>query len=273
MELLANTEQLGLFVEKFCCSYYGIPFRTKRKEQAVRHPSIRNDVHRVLQQLPYRIKEHLGHLNEKYDFTLEDKRTLSVKTCFKSSKVCPQTIGQTTLYKLSEHFGTLFYDNKDFKSFVCSKPRMVLETYLRYLFCCSETLCFMFHQGMAYRIQKTSPPQLVCGNITMSQDSSSWRESTTFYLNQQSIAECQVHRHRNCIKLRFNLEKLIQNHMIQGIHVVSFSLVQKYKFGLRSTFYNLSQCQCLALTQKGLRCKRGGDRAGFCFQHIGGARC
>jgi adenine-specific DNA-methyltransferase len=237
-----NTEQLGVLVEKTICKVVNIPFNTKRKYQDL-PDEITNDISDTIRPILKKMKlEHAGNLNLSHDFLdVDTKKTVSVKTLMKGNRVCPQSIGQCSLQSLSEKLNMNFSSNMCFKTYFMENITDMMNNYLKHCFCCDLTLVFKFDKGCVYSIGKQDKNGIVTFtktlNLSTSKSLEKWNESNTIYVHideqRLTLGEIQIHKNRNCIKFRYNIDTLI--HMIQSDYISNFSvdvynLKTKYQF-------------------------------------------
>ena len=245
---LKNTEQLGILVEKSMCDIVGIPFNTKRKYENL-PKDITDDISTTLGPVIKRMKlKHVGNLNTTYDFVDEtDNKTMSVKTIMTGNRICPQNIGQCSLKRLSEkmslQFGSTFGSLQEFKTYFLDNKMKILQYYLDNCFCCDTTIIYKFDKGLVYIIQKnsTKPSFLTDLQLSTSKTIDDWNESNTIYVESKesnksklSLGEIQLHKNRDCIKFRFNIDTLIklisEKHINLTIDVRN--LKTKYQFNV-----------------------------------------
>ena len=183
--------------------------------------------------------EYVGENQSLVDFVLENGETLSVKTNKrKLDKVAPQKIGQPTSNTYFEYLLNKFsfnvverlaelnledtYENRRymFKAYSMDNICDMLSEYWLHLFECDHYMhlyeilngdntvtnnCkFITLKGLP------SHPQWDRDKITFTQSLSTWSESCTVKYDRVSIGEFQVHKNRNCLKFRFNVNGLLK---------------------------------------------------------------
>lgn len=237
-----SNEEVGMWTERIISDIVNVKFNTTRKyiNKTDNYPShLKKDISHALYGLLYglRINEHYGHKNNFTDFKTQMNSSISVKTNINGSKICPQTIGQTTLLKFSETLGYRLESVQDYKRVVLNDTQCIVDMYLDYLFCCDHTISFKYDKGIVYHFQKTGPVKMSSGNrFYYTKTLETWNNSMTLSVETPgssvlSLAEFQVHSTRNCIKCRFNLDTivaLIQSGMIQNVTVCKYNLGYKY---------------------------------------------
>ena len=237
-----NTEQLGILVERAMCDIVKIPFNTKRKYDSLPGDVV-NDISETVGPVLKKMKlQHVGNLNTTYDFVnSENNTTISVKTLMKGNRICPQHIGQCSLNSLSSKLGKHFDKIETFKNYFMDNKIDMLTNYLVNCFCCDMTIIYKFDKGIVYIIRRRgdikftnelflSTSKLLCD----------WNESNTVYVNELnlnekrlSIGELQIHKNRNCVKFRFNVDTLVEmikSGYIENLSVDVYNLKTKYSF-------------------------------------------
>ena len=263
MKTIINTEYVGILTERFICDYFGISFSSKRSYTSDSVSDLRDCIYQVLSKMDIQCVKHIGGLNNSVDFLMPNHRKLSVITNISPRMmVCPQNIGQLSFGRVKDVFGISI---DVFKEYVVNNLSTFLTLQIQNLFTCDETIVFSYYTGVGYFITKTYHlPKMDNENLTLSRYASEWRERTTIYSNGISIAECQVHQARKTIKFRFkNLVKT----RIDGIYVKEYCLNQRFLFKVERMMTELDHNQCLGYSKKNTRCKRVGNRGGYCFQY------
>jgi adenine-specific DNA-methyltransferase len=249
---LKNTEQLGILVERTMCDIVDTPFNTKRNYDSLPQ-DITEDISTTIGPVLKKMKlKHVGNLNTKYDF-IDDTNTVSVKTIMNGNKICPQNIGQCSLKRLREHLNRDFnvtdtdIDTLDkFKKYFLDNKMQMLQYYLENCFCCDTTIIYKFHKGLVYIITKTTdtPKFLTSCTTSTSKSLEDWNESNTIYTTPNtttdniitskklSLGEMQLHKNRDCVKFRFNIDTLIEmiNKGHLNLKLDVYNLKTKYNF-------------------------------------------
>jgi hypothetical protein len=245
-----TTEETGIWIEKIICDILKIKFNTKRKyivkENSIDYPlKMKRDIEYTLRYMLKRLKinEHVGNKNEYNDFVTGDNKTVSLKTNINGYKMCSQIIGQCSLKKLNEKLDKNF--TKDtYKKYVIKNTRIIINEYLKYLFCCDHLLSVKFNDGKVYCLnnfnEDNEDNEIVFLDKTVKLELSKnkikdWNESNTVKIKYDntflSLAEIQVHNSRNSIKCRFNFDtvlKLVRGNVIKNITLQEFDLKYKY---------------------------------------------
>jgi hypothetical protein len=240
--IINTNEELGMFTEKIICDILKIKFNSKRNYMnADNYPfKLRQDVEMSLG--PYlkslRIKEHLGHRNDYFDFSTHKQQTVSIKTNISGNKICPQKIGQVSLENFNEKTDFNFKSVLDYKKTVLKNPNEIINTYLKHLFCCDQLISFKYDEAKVYSFRKESKEKVTLSNgkFHFSKTLQTWSNSMSASIdingNIRPLCEFQIHNSRNCIKCRFNLDtivSLIEHGMIKGVSVNELNLKHKYQ--------------------------------------------
>ena len=159
-----------------------------------------------------------------YDFILEGKRTLSLKSNFNGTKVCPPEVGQPNAKTAEEYFngfieGPLKVITTDsFKEMVLRNIKDILPIYVEHLFD-SDYLLWIFkkNKSISYSIigsiekQKAMNFQWDSSSISFTKANLlEWNESNTLKYRGITIGEFQVHNNRSCYKFRFVLDNFLK---------------------------------------------------------------
>lgn len=224
-----NNATFGLTVQKLICEEYNLtPSQWAEKQFSSNYHNAFDGVKEIFSQ----IFEELGSTPEEcvtyskeketnnlspHNFYLKNKMTLSIKTTMKKSGlVAPPIVGQAGYEKLNYHFGHLvsteIKNQDDIRDLIWNNIADMLPTYLDYLFQ-SDILVWIYIEKNVYKykiIYRGEKPDLTWekSNITFTKkDIKDWKESVTVKYKDVSIAEVQVHKHRN-YKFRFKMNKL-----------------------------------------------------------------
>lgn len=237
-----NTEQLGILVERAMCDIVKIPFNTKRKYDSLPGDVV-NDISETVGPVLKKMKlQHVGNLNTTYDFVnSENNTTISVKTLMKGNRICPQHIGQCSLNSLSSKLGKHFDKIETFKNYFMDNKIDMLTNYLVNCFCCDMTIIYKFDKGIVYIIRRRGDIKFTNElSLSTSKLLCDWNESNTVYVNELnlnekrlSIGELQIHKNRNCVKFRFNVDTLVEmikSGYIENLSVDVYNLKTKYSF-------------------------------------------
>jgi hypothetical protein len=236
-----TNEQTGMWTEKILCDILKIGFNSKRDYINTKNYPLKlskdlsTTITPILDKL--QITQHVGNRNESYDFLTINGDHVSLKTNTNGFKVCPQTIGQTTLQKLNQYFKTEF-NKEQFKEYIMTNSFTVLNEYLKNTFICKHLINIKYDTGKVYYFNKVKPI-LHNAEFEFTNTLLTWNESNTvkIKINDKffSLAEFQIHNNRNCIKCRFNFDtiiKLINLGLIKGVTLEEYSL--KYKYDIKT---------------------------------------
>jgi adenine-specific DNA-methyltransferase len=119
----------------------------------------------------------------------------------------------------------------------------MLRNYLVNCFCCDMTIIYKFDKGIVYVINKDNLNEIKFKNelsLSTSKLLGDWNESNTIYVNdlhlnekRLSIGEIQIHKNRDCVKFRFNVDTLVEmikSGYIENVSVDVYNLKTKYCF-------------------------------------------
>lgn len=238
-----SNEQTGMWTEKIVCDILKIGFNSKRDYiNVTNYPfKLSKDLSITIRPMldKLQINKHVGNKNESYDFLTVTGEHVSLKTNTNCFKVCPQTIGQTTLQKLNQYFNTKC-NKEQFKEYIMTNSFNILNEYLKCTFICKHLINIKYDTGKIYYFYKyNTHPLLYNADLEFNNTLVTWNESNTvkIKINDQffSLAEFQIHNNRNCIKCRFNFDtiiKLINLGLIKGVTLEEYSL--KYKYDIKT---------------------------------------
>jgi hypothetical protein len=208
-----QTEDLGKIFEMAICLLYETPFDGKYKYSMEDAEKLRTRIQPLKTVFPYKIK-HTAKNGNQYDFCGQDDETikLSAKTTKKDGKVCPQVIGQPSRKKFCEFFNIdIGLNLEEIKSYIDVNIGNMLSVYFELTFDCP----------IIYYNKKSDVLQLIklqenidwknyLIEFSHKKKNKPWCESSTISINNLSIGEFQVHKHRDCIKFRWCFEKLLK---------------------------------------------------------------
>ncbi len=103
------------------------------------------------------------------------------------------------------------YTDEKIKNFIMIFTKELLMEYYENLFCCTK-LIYVKYDNENFKsqiIKKGKKFNIKNKTIKFSRNINNWNESNTVYIDDISIGEFQIHKKRNCIKFRFNLNKLL----------------------------------------------------------------
>jgi hypothetical protein len=205
-----TTETFGMSCEVALCEMFNIPHSISESRIS------KNDVNQIRnlfekEDLGFRLSKHIGKQN-KVDFVTTNNETVSVKTNTSGYKVCPQVIGQTTKKKFCEFFHMEDLSTDEIKEFIYENIDKLIVKYFEHLFCCD--ILIWIGKGQKMKIFRQKEMLEKYGNIkdldfTWTRTLNRWNESNTLKANGKTIAEFQIHTHRNSIKMRFDLKFFI----------------------------------------------------------------
>lgn len=218
-----KTEDLGKIFEMAICLLYETPFDGKYKYSMEDAENLKTRIQPLLTAFPHKIK-HTAKNGNQYDFCGQDDTTikLSAKTTKKDGKVCPQVIGQPSKKKFCDFFKIdEGLSLEDIKNYIETNIGNMLSVYFDLTFDCP----------IIYYNKKSNILQLI--NLQEKIDwknylvefshikkNKPWTESSTISVNNITIGEFQVHKHRNCIKFRWCFEKLLK-HFVKSFTIIN----------------------------------------------------
>lgn len=236
-----NNESFGIAAEVAIAKTFDVYINTKyeaRAEENTVELLLKNDNIRKIfskENIPIPIK-HIAECQNPIDFILSDGSSLSVKSNQgRLGKVAPQNIGQPTCETYFSHLEEYLnnfvledylrnnnlsntYEGKSiaFKRISLMHTAEVVDMYWKNLFDCDYYIHFYNLGSQANPLnnylflQKEQPPIWNSSEFSFTQTLNSWNESNTLKYCGISIGEFQVHRNRNCFKLRFNVDGIIR---------------------------------------------------------------
>jgi hypothetical protein len=219
---ILQTEDLGKIFEMAICLLYEIPFDGKYKYSMEDAQKIRTRIEPLLSVFPYKIK-HTAKNGNQYDFCGQDDETikLSAKTTKKDGKVCPQVIGQPSRKKFCNFFNIdISLSLEGIKSYIETNIVNMLSVYFELTFDC-PIIYYNKNTDLLQLIKLKEKIDWTNYLIEFShiKKNKQWVESSTISINNLTIGEFQLHKHRDCIKFRWSFEKLLK------YFVKSFSII------------------------------------------------
>jgi hypothetical protein len=196
---ILKTEDLGKTVEYALCLLYGLEYTGNFKYDTDKAHKLKERFQGIKNKL--KVKEFVGKTNNYTDFILKGGSGLSVKSNKSQSKIAPQIIGQTTKNNFKKHFNC---DDK-IKVFVKENLDRVLNEYCKYTF--EQTLLYYNEKHDDLLIYKLKNQIKIEGAYFYNEK---WRESATIKYKNLTIGEFQIHKNRNCVKFRFQLDNFIK---------------------------------------------------------------
>jgi hypothetical protein len=207
------TEDLGKVFEKAICLLYNIEYVGNYKYSVEDAEKIKSRIQPFKTLFPYEIV-HTAKGGKPYDFTgkVDTEIKLSAKTSKnKTGKVCPQIIGQTTAKKFCEYLSIENTgDLENIKKYIVENVFHLLNIYMTTTFDCpilyynkqTNTVLFI-------KLKSTITWTNHIVEFIHILKNKLWNESTTIKINNKTIGEFQIHKHRDCIKFRWAIENLI----------------------------------------------------------------
>lgn len=224
-----NNETLGISAEAAICDCFNLekPKSFDTRASKVLEKELFPVVKSAFNTMPKPI-EHTGSTPGRrggaskcsYDFVLEGKETLSLKTN-KGNMVCPPEVGQpgseTCLLYFKDYFdpGTNVVTRENFKKMVFDHIDELMPIYFDHMFD-SDWLLWIHKSKDKYLYDVIRKSDTVDFNwnkdlFSFTQNTvEDWNESNTVKYNGITIGEFQVHTNRNCFKFRFNFTNLLK---------------------------------------------------------------
>jgi hypothetical protein len=207
------TEDLGKMFEKAICLLYNIPFVGPYKYGDDIPTKLIPKIQKIVDLFP--VSEHTAANGFRYDFKSADGKYLSAKTTKKDKKVCPQVIGQPTKKGFCESFGLPTDSSNDtIKEYISNNLKSMLTKYFHHTFEC-DIVYYNRNTDSVLYVRTKEPINWDSVNLDFShiRKNKKWNESSTIYLVKNdetyTLGEFQVHKHRNCIKFRWNFENVL----------------------------------------------------------------
>lgn len=208
-----KTEDLGKIFEMAICLLYEIPFDGKYKYSMEDAQQLCTRIHPLLAEFPHKLK-HTAKNGNQYDFCGEDDETikLSAKTTKKDGKVCPQVIGQPSKRKFCDFFKIdIGISLEEIKSYIETNIGNMLSVYFELTFDCP----IIYYNKKSDVLQLIKMQEKIDWNnylieFSHKKKNKEWYESSSISINDITIGEFQLHKHRDCIKFRWSFEKLLK---------------------------------------------------------------
>ena len=207
------TEDLGKIFEKAICLLFGIEYDGKYKYSIEEAIKLQGRIHKFKDVFTHDII-HTAKGGNPCDFMGKTDKgiKLSAKTSKnKKGKVCPQIIGQPSKKKFCEYFGIdQSMDLENIKKFIEENLTHLLNEYLKNTFD-AEVLYYNKKENtlLFIRLKQDINWDDYVINFNHNILKKTWNESATIKINEKSIGEFQVHKHRDCIKFRWAFEDLL----------------------------------------------------------------
>ena len=201
-KLTLKTEDTGKQFEMSICLAYGIDYVGKYKYPIIQDPRLEH-----LNDLFPGPLEHIAKNGSRYDFvSTSTMEYLSAKSTKAGDKICPQVIGQASKKKFRNFFGA----PEDIKGYILDNINNLLNVYYQHTFDAS----IIFYNKKRDKLKFIKPIKDIdfdLLDLSFSRTRDTWNESNTLRLNAtDTIGEFQVHNNRDCIKFRWNLEKILK---------------------------------------------------------------
>ena len=135
--------------------------------------------------------------------------------------MCPQVIGQPSKKKFCEFFNiNLSVSLLEIKEYIISNITNMLNIYFDLTFDC-PIIYFNKKSNVLQLIKLTEKIDWSNYLIEFShiKKNKQWNESSTISINNTSIGEFQLHKHRDCIKFRWCFEKLLK-HFVKSFTII-----------------------------------------------------
>ena len=205
------TEDLGKIFEKAICILYKIEYGGNYKYSIDQANQLAERLLKLKDLVPYNLL-HIAKNGNKYDFHIIENNTyLSAKTSKKNGKVSPQVIGQPSKQTFCEYFKLDLNITLDqIKDHIQINNKYLLKEYSVNTFNC-PIIYYNKHKNNLLYICLIKEIDWDQYNIVFSHiiKNKKWNESTTISINNKSIGEYQIHKHRNCIKFRWSFENVL----------------------------------------------------------------
>jgi hypothetical protein len=205
------TEDLGKIFERAICLLYEIDFDGTYKYGLEEPTKLKDRIQKLKEVFPYQIK-HIAKNGSQFDFvSIDNNLYLSAKTTKKDGKVCPQVIGQPSKKKFCEYFHLDYsYSLEQIKMYIQENVSKLLETYSSYTFDC-PIIYYNKHKNLVWYVNSIENINWNNQVISFSHivKNNPWNESSSILINNITIGEFQLHKHRDCIKFRWSFEKLL----------------------------------------------------------------
>lgn len=211
-KLLVNNERLGKQFEMAICNRYNIPYEGKYKYDTTLSNHLNERLSKLVELFPYNLR-HTASNGSRYDFTsLDDFNIkLSAKTTKKDGKICPQVIGQPTKNKFCNFFGiNVNSSSEEIKRYIETNLLEMLNVYAQHTFDCPIIYYNQNLDKLSFIVLKNAINWIEQDvNFKHLVENAVWNESSIIRIKNVTIGEFQVHNHRNCIKFRWNFEKIL----------------------------------------------------------------
>lgn len=235
--MIENNASFGMSIQECICRKYDLEVNNHAREQFNSNRmrlsvDVINTIEKIFRELgddpikctTFEKSSKKGESTKPYNFILKSGKTLAIKTNKKkSSKVCPNVVGQAGYPVLNYHFGHLTNESiqsqDDIKNLIEDKIDKLLPIFIDYMFI-SDITAWIYPDKdgqMQYKIiKREEAPDLIFKreDLYFTREGSEWKESTTLKHKSLdgkkdiSLAEIQVHSNRT-FKFRFNMDKIV----------------------------------------------------------------
>lgn len=122
-----SNEVIGIMTEKIVCDISQISFNSIRNYSLEYPLEIYQDLHdlNVFQGLD--ISKHYGNENKYFDFITNTNKSISLKTTFSNSKLCPANIGQATIKTMKKYIN--IETKEDYKKMIYTDTLSIINMY------------------------------------------------------------------------------------------------------------------------------------------------
>jgi hypothetical protein len=207
-----KTEDLGKIFEMAICLLYKIEYNGVYKYSLDEAKKIKKRINNLQHLFPHEIL-HISKNKNKYDFISTDGNfKLNAKTTKRYCKVCPQVIGQPTKKTFCSFFNIdLSCNLEDIKIYIEKNVKKLLMYYIIYTFEC-PIIYYNKHKDLLMFVELKKKINWLKQDIrfTHKLKNKKWNESSSIKIKNDTIGEFQIHNKRNCIKFRWNFEKLLK---------------------------------------------------------------
>jgi hypothetical protein len=211
-----NNEIEGNSFEVAICEIKNIPYQDKIQTYRYHRDNV-NEIKDFLntQKLP-ELTKYIGNniingKKSKIDFIDKNEKTYSLKSNKTNKMICPQVIGQASTKTFCEYFRLEKLEVFEIKEFIHSNISKIIQDYWKNLFCCDYLIWIQRDKKKKFTLNIYEKENMLNKFLNLDPKMFSWtrkleywNESNTLKYNNESLAEFQIHNHRNCIKMRFN---------------------------------------------------------------------
>ena len=202
-----KTEDLGKIFEKSICLLYNIPYNSKFNYSISKALLLSLRIAKLKNIFPYDLY-HSAKNGNRYDFiNYTHNIKLHAKTTKKQAKICPQVIGQPTKETFCKFFKI---DQYQIKNYITNNIHYLLDNYTYYTFD-HPIIYYNEYKNLLLFVKLNKDIKWNNYKITFTHiiNNKVWNESTTIKIDNTTIGSFQIHKNRNCIKFRWNFEKIL----------------------------------------------------------------